>query len=526
MNVRRLKALMVTLGGIAGIQGTVFWGCQASDSASETADASDATLPDSPKGDSDSSTFPMADATLDVTPDVGKDAAMPDGAFVWGKRFGEAPVGPTSADGVLTRSVITTDAAGNVFLAGTFEKEVTLGGASLVGNNDGTDDLFLAKFSAQGIHLWSRRFDGTDIAGVGAILVDTSGDILLTGSFGGSLDLGGGSVLNADGVDAFLARLDANGNSLWARRYGGAGGQGFGPMFAVGTDVIIGAGQGVNSSVDFGEGALTNRVMVVRASRANGDVVWARQPISGTFDAVALSHDQIGNFVLAGSLGSSVDWGNGASISTLGQTDVAIVKFDPNGNALWAKRFGNELRQAATAVAMEPTGAMVVAGNMAGAVDFGNGPISAAMPTAPQAVTTFLTKLDSNGNATWSKAFATTGPQFESSGFAVAIDAQGNIGLTGYSDCGLDFGGGRVAGKDGVTNLFIAKFGVTGAHLWSKGWAGTSGGNVRNAGKHILFDGSGSVLMTASFEKQPIDLGGGLLQPISNMDLLLAKFGP
>jgi hypothetical protein len=66
---------------------------------------------------------------------------------------------------------------------------------------------------------------------------------------------------------------------------------------------------------------------------------------------------------------------------------------------------------------------------------------------------------------------------------AVAVDANGNILLTGSSLAALDFGGGAVvnAAGAGTYDIFIAKFSPSGTNLWSK----CAGG---------LFDDSGDAI--------------------------------
>ena len=73
------------------------------------------------------------------------------------------------------------DGSGNVLVTGTFEGTVDFGGGPLT--STGVSDIFLAKYDPNGNHIWSQRFGGTSSESVRAIAVDGSGNVLVTGSF-------------------------------------------------------------------------------------------------------------------------------------------------------------------------------------------------------------------------------------------------------------------------------------------------------------------------------------------------------
>jgi hypothetical protein len=106
---------------------------------------------------------------------------------------------------------VAVDSAGNTYITGG-----TAG--SLGGTLAGESDLFLTKYDTDGNLVWARQLggDGHD-AGIG-LVVDSSGDVIITGSTSSSF---GGA--NAGGSDVLLAKYDAGGNHMWTRLLGSDG---------------------------------------------------------------------------------------------------------------------------------------------------------------------------------------------------------------------------------------------------------------------------------------------------------------
>jgi hypothetical protein len=140
---------------------------------------------------------------------VGKfDAA---GNHVWSKRFGDADI-QVGMD-------VAVDAASNVYLAGLFYGSIALGGPALT--SAGGADAFLAKLDAAGNHVWSKRFgDGGSEAIIG-IACDPSGGLAVAGVSDSVVDLGGGPLTSGGATDVFVARISTNGVHLWSTLYGG-----------------------------------------------------------------------------------------------------------------------------------------------------------------------------------------------------------------------------------------------------------------------------------------------------------------
>src|SRR5207247_10173198 len=96
------------------------------------------------------------------------------------------------------------DGAGNVILTGAILDSVSFGGPVLW--SDQTYDIYVAKFTAAGAYLWSRRAgEGYDDSGL-AVAADGSGNALVAGDFSVAADLGGGRLSSPGGMDGFVVK--------------------------------------------------------------------------------------------------------------------------------------------------------------------------------------------------------------------------------------------------------------------------------------------------------------------------------
>mgnify|MGYP001242790032 CR=1 FL=1 len=100
------------------------------------------------------------------------------------------------------------DGSGGVFVTGT-----TFG--SLFGVNNGLSDAWLARYDSMGNRLWVRQLGSTSWDFCYAAASDGAGGVFVAGSTEG--DLGGPQV---EGYDSWIARYSGNGVRLWTRHWG------------------------------------------------------------------------------------------------------------------------------------------------------------------------------------------------------------------------------------------------------------------------------------------------------------------
>lgn len=314
---------------------------------------------------------------------------------------------------------------------------------------------------------------------------------------------------------------------VWSRAFGDAPNQQSGLAVAIdaaGNVAVVGEFEG---TVDFGGGPLGPTTggkdpdAFVAMFDPAGNHLWSKRygdPVSQ--EATGVAFDSGGNVLICVQHNGTVDFGGGPITST---GDVVIVKLDASGNHVWSKRFGDASGQNPNDITVDSSDNVLVTGNFGGVIDFGCGPM-----TSSGLQDLFLAKLDPAGNCLWSKR---AGDNQLQNGISVATDPAGNVFVAGEFVGSIDFGGGPLTSA-GLTDTALAKFDPNGAHLWSKSF-GTA--NVRGITPSIACDAAGHVSLAEVVVCTPpgkfdppcvatIDFGGGPLVGAGGTDIVLADF--
>ncbi len=296
------------------------------------------------------------------------------GSFAWAKT-----VGGSGYDGGMG---IATDSGNNVFVTGGIDFSST-GGINFGGGplqSAGAQDVFLVKYSATGAHIWSRRFGGTLSDSGAAIATDASGNVVVTGTFEGTVDFGGGALTSAGTKDIFVAKFSSSGTHLWSKRFGGSGAD-HSTGIAVddaGDVALTGKFQG---SISFGGSALTSLgsddAFLAKLSGGSGGHVWSKGFGNTSADnGAGVAFDAGNNVVVTGHFSGTVNFG-GAAL-TASSIDIFVAKYNASGAHIWSRKHGAGSQQLGSGVAMSRTGDVSVTGFFQFILDFGTGPLTSA----------------------------------------------------------------------------------------------------------------------------------------------------
>ena len=114
------------------------------------------------------------------------------------------------------------DPDGNLVVLGKYRGSVSFGSSTL--SALGEDDVFVAKLDANGNFLWARSCGGTGADSAGGLGVDAAGNIYVTGVFRANALFGSIPLTSSGQGDIFVAKYNGSGDCLWARSSGGIGG--------------------------------------------------------------------------------------------------------------------------------------------------------------------------------------------------------------------------------------------------------------------------------------------------------------
>ncbi|MCH2046759.1 MAG: T9SS type A sorting domain-containing protein [Saprospiraceae bacterium] len=440
-------------------------------------------------------------------------------SFEWAKSFGSQSVDY----GYST----VTDINNNVYTTGFFRDTTDFDpGAGVdihIPVTPGADDIYVQKLDANGNYIWTKTFGGTsNDKGLG-ITIDANGDICVVGHFINTVDFDPGigvdmhTSTSLGQQDVFVLKLDANGNHLWAKTFGGTQNE-YG--FSIATDAnnnvyTTGIFRG---TVDFDPDSLaTNNLDAVGLNDAfvhkldaSGNFVWAKTFGSTDHDLCqSITIDASGNPCVTGYFKDTVDFDPGLGVDrhiphNLGYNDVFVQKLDPNGNFVWAKSFGGSadafdvfrLSEYGQKIAIDSENNIYLAGEFEDTVDFDPGANTQNMISYSSSYEdAYVLKIDSNGNYLWAHQF---GGVVGAHCGGIDTDVNDFVYVAGSYGGTVDFD--PTANIDnqssnGSADIFVLKLDKNGNYLWSESFGATS----FDLATGLAVDNSGKVLITGTY---------------------------
>ncbi|GAA3977804.1 T9SS type A sorting domain-containing protein [Hymenobacter antarcticus] len=381
-------------------------------------------------------------------------------------------------------SIVTAtavDAAGNVYLAGSFTNSVVLGGTTLT--SLGERDVFVAKFNpASNQFVWAQRAGGTGNDEATALVVSGS-SVYMAGTLNSATAGFGPTTLTSAGAsEVFVAKLtDAGGTGsfAWAQQAGGTGSDYAFALAVSGTSVYV-AGFFDSPTAGFGAITLVNAgafdVFVAKLTDAGstGSFAWAQRAGGTGFDqATALAVSGTSVYVAGGIASPAAGFGP-ATLASAGAYDVFVAKLTdagPTGSFAWAQRAGGTGYDAGTALAVSGT-SVYVAGEFRSSTA-GFGPTTLATAGASDVFVAKLTDAGSTGSFTWAQRAGGTGNDFAG---ALAVSGTSVYVAGTFDSLAAGFGPAALT-TAGAGDVFVAKLtdaGSTGSFAWAQRAGGTN----------------------------------------------------
>ena len=235
---------------------------------------------------------------------------------------------------------------------------------------------------------------------------------------------------------------------------------------------------------------------------ANGNVLWARQSVSpgGSTTCYSVATDQADNSYITGVTGTNTYFGHD---TVFGNDNFFLVKYTPGGNVSWVSQSLGMF--AGICVATDRFGHEFVTGSNSG---------------------TFLAKFDSSGKLLWNVKPAVCQ---STTGYSVATDVSGNVYISGQFTDTLVFGTYTLISKKSVA-VYVAKYDSNGNVLWAAQSTHNpphpSGFNPNLSGITVTADKSGAAYVTGPFFDSITFGNYELHNPGSGYNIFLTKFDP
>jgi len=486
------------------------------------------------------------------------------GDFIWAVK-----AGGTSADEAVSVRYYGSDRT--IHLAGGFAGSATFGSQTLT--SAGGRDIFVAKLDSSGVFQWAVGAGSNVTEDCKYMSIDGGGSAIITGYYSKTFSFGSTNLPTPGNEDAYVAKIDKNGNWLWATTFGGSG---YEQGLCVtndntGASYISGYFTGTASFGATNLTSLGDRNAFLVKLNASGSILWVRgitglntiecftiatasngitYPLGAFYDNAILGTDTLrtlGNSdIFAGRISSTGNWNWSLSVGGLigfvnvnsvaansngdfyacgsfygtivfgndtlksqGESDIFIAKSDNNGNWLWGRIAGGKEADVANGIAVDNSGNVIVTGYFSSSAKFG----SITRNTNGQG-DIFVAKLSPEGAWTW---VISVGEKDFDEGKAVVTDASGNIYVTGYFSDKPWFGSTRLtsAGRDDV---FVAKLNAAGQ--WQ--WAVRGGSSQFDVGNGIDLDANGNIYITGGFEGNAT-FGSKSVSSSGGDDIFIAK---
>ncbi|HMC97573.1 MAG TPA: SBBP repeat-containing protein, partial [Flavobacteriales bacterium] len=267
---------------------------------------------------------------------------------------------------------IATDSQGNVYWCGSVSGTADFGCATIAPGNNVVG--VLAKYDASGNCQWVRSMGTTfDYSWTYNVAIDAQDRIYVTGSYNGNATFGSGVTLASMGSDdIFLARYNVLGDCLWAHRAGSSGSSDEARGIALSDDGgIFICGFSGGTTISFDGISIPNptnyRQIVVARYDSTGAVQWAETSTGNGQGKNARAICVVGDrLFVTGQVGFNTTAFDGLALSpTANGTYLFVLACDLDGNALWARSYGNGDHEG-YGIAADTLGNLFVTGRMWG----------------------------------------------------------------------------------------------------------------------------------------------------------------
>ncbi len=247
---------------------------------------------------------------------------------------------------------------------------------------------------------------------------------------------------------------------------------------------------------------------------------WAKSAGGALVDqSYNISVDANGNVFMTGMFVSPTITFGSITLTNTGLSDIFLVKYDSNGNVLWAKSAIGSSEEISLCVCTDMSGNVFIGGGFSSpTITFDTITLN-NVDTVLLYTDMFIAKYDENGNALWAKSAG--GYRYEGAR-SISTDLNGNLYVTGIFDSpSISFDTTTIANSSpNHTDVYVAKYTANGSMMWVK----SAGDNKWDESYCVSTDIFGNVYVTGSFSSSIITFGTTTLTNSGVWDVFVVKY--
>ena len=360
-------------------------------------------------------------------------------------------------------------------------------------------DYWIVRLDASGNALWDRSYGGSTNDMLQAVVAMSDGGFIL-GGFSQSGVSGTKTSTNFGSFDYWLVRISASGDVLWDRSFGGTNSD---TLFSIEQTsdggLILGGMSNSGPSGNKTSISYGRDYWLVRLDPA-GEISWDRTYGAGAESLSIVRQTPDGGFFVGGTSGSGIGGNKTSTNHTSGLgfswDDYWVLRLDGAGDKLWERQLGGTERDALRDLTLLPDGGVLAGGH---SFSYPGG-----TKTAPAHGTRdyWIVRLDSNGNQLWDESYG--GAEFDRLRSATLL-SDGGFVLFGHSP-GVppDFDSGGI-------DYWLVRIDSQGDEIWNK----QIGGN-REDGDGFSFEPEGSIVVSSN----SVVIGGTSRSGVSGLKMV------
>ena len=315
---------------------------------------------------------------------------------------------------------------------------------------------------------WQKTAGGISIDKCTAMATDAFGNLYVTGNFYSSkIGFGADSLTKVGGGDIYVAKYDPTGNLIWIKGAGGTNNEIVNSIAIDATGIYI-VGNSLSSSISFDtitiSGGIGTKVFIAKYN-FNGDILWVNLlTFSFAGNLNSITTDAFGGIYVTGYYNDSSFVFAHDTLINSGGFDILILKYDSNGNKIWARSAYGKLNDKGTSIASDATGVYVTGSSYSDSLSFSTDTAFYYNMPVGFAYNIFLVKYDVNGNEKWMRKGSGSG-SMSVDAIALATDTSG-VYVAGYTGSQSLLLGTSGFSQLGGYHTFVGKFNTSGNTMW------------------------------------------------------------